>query len=212
VARVEADVAEAVNDQGVREQQPLLGARPRQVDDLELRRVHRFAGVGELGAQGQLRRDRREDVAAVERGRHRFEPVRRARHIRRELDAAAALPRQAEQAVVGTYQDAPVRSAQRDRTPLGPHLGVDDGDVHADRHVGQRVAQHERAVAHRVAADAVRDVHDVDVGIDRADHAVADADEVVVAPVVGEQRDDHGRTSSTIARTRPSMSCRSAST
>ena len=46
----------------------------------------------------------------------------------------------------------------------------------------------------------------------RADHAVADAHEVVVAAVVGEQGDDHRATSSTIAATRPSMSWRSAST
>jgi hypothetical protein len=78
---------------------------------------------------------------------------------------------------------SPVRRAT---AALGSHLWVDHRDVHSHRHVGQRVPEHDRPLAHRIAADAVGDVDDLDVLIDRADDAVAHTHEVVVAPVVGE--------------------------
>jgi hypothetical protein len=78
--------------------------------------------------------------------------------------------------------------AQRDGAPLGPDLGVDDGDVDPRREVGQRAPQHERAGADVVARDPVRDVDDPRVGRGPGDHAVAHADEVVVVAVVAEER------------------------
>ena len=128
-----------------------------------------------------------------------------------ELHPAAAFPGQAQQTVVGPHQQAAVAGAQCDRAALGAHLGVDDGEVHARRHVRQCVAQHQRTLAHRIAADAVRDVHDREVGIDPADYSVADPDEVVVAAVVGEEGDDH-EASSLSACISPSTSWRAAST
>ena len=60
--------------------------------------------------------------------------------------------------------------------------------------VRQRAAQHQRARAHVVARDAVGQVDDPRLGGDARDDAVADADEVVVDAVVGQERDDrwHG--------------------
>src|SRR5207247_4890344 len=63
--------------------------------------------------------------------------------------------------------------------------------------------------------DAVRHVDNRHPRPDRPDHRVADADELIVVPVVREQRDDQPRppfTSASRASTSPSMSCRSAST
>jgi hypothetical protein len=218
VVHVEGGVAEAVHHQDVSDQRAVLRARLGQLDRFELGLVELVAGVGELRAARQMSGDRGEYVAAVEGGRDRLEPVRRAGHVHSLLDASAAEPGQAQQAVVGSHQEAAVGGAQRDSTPLGAHLRVDYRHVHADRHVGQRVAQHQRALADGVAAHAMGDVDDLGFGVDRQDHAVADPDEVVVAPVVGQQRDDHAAptpraaASAVSALTRPSMSCRSAST
>ena len=65
-----------------------------------------------------------------------------------------------------------------------------------------RLSEDQRALADRVAAHAVREVDDLRLRVDRPDDAVADAHEVVVASVVGEQRDDHVA-SSTSAVTSP---------
>ena len=91
----------------------------------------------------------------------------------------------------GPTSTRPSLARSATRAALGAYLRVHHRHVHTDRHVRQRVAQHERALTHRVALDAVGDVDDRASGCDAADHAVADADELVVAAVVGEQRDDH---------------------
>jgi hypothetical protein len=69
---------------------------------------------------------------------------------------------------------------------------VDDRQVHADRHVRERVAEHERALEHLLRRNPVCDVDDLRVGSDPLDHAVAGADEVVLQPEVGQERDHHG--------------------
>jgi len=53
-------------------------------------------------------------------------------------------------------------------------------------------AEYEGAGAHVVAVDAVGDVDDARFWRDRRDDPVADAHEVVVTAIVGEERDDRG--------------------
>ncbi len=122
------------------------------------------------------------------------------------------LPGQREQPVVRTHQQPTVLAAQGDGAALGAHLRVHHPHVHSARQVGQGVAQHDRPLPHGEAPDAVGEVDDLGVGRDPADHAVADAHELVVVAVVGEEGDDHALASSRSASTRPSMSWRSAST
>jgi hypothetical protein len=65
--------------------------------------------------------------------------------------------------------------------------------VDADRHVGKRVAEHERALQHLLGRDPVRDVDDLHLGRDPLHHAVAGADEVVLEAEVAQEGDEHGR-------------------
>ena len=208
---VEPGVAEAVDHEHMSDDLPLVDAWFGQVDDGELARVEWVAGIGELGSGGQVSGHRGKDVAAVKGGRDRLEAVWRARDVHHPLHAAAALPGEAEQPIVGTHEHPPVAGAQRERAPFGAHLRVDHGEMDPHRHVGQRVAQHQGALPHRVAPYAVGDVEDVEIGPDPADHPVAHPHEVVVASVVREQGDDH-EASSVKARTSPSRSCWAAST
>src|SRR4029079_18622145 len=69
--------------------------------------------------------------------------------------------------------------------------GIDDGEMDAERHVGERVREHQRALEDAARPDAVRDVDDAGVGCDARDHPVAGADEVVLQPEVAEEGDDH---------------------
>ena len=55
-----------------------------------------------------------------------------------------------QQAVVGADEDAPVAGAHRDGAAVAADAGIDDGEVHADRHVRHRVAEHERALEDRL--------------------------------------------------------------
>jgi hypothetical protein len=57
-------------------------------------------------------------------------------------------------------------------------------------HVRDRAGEDERALEHGARRDPVRDVHDLHVRGDSLDHAVADADEVVLKPEVREERDE----------------------
>ena len=93
VVHVQADVAEAVDHERVRHHRVVLLARLRQLDALERVGVERVARVGELRAGGQVRGDRREDVAPVEGGRHRLEPVRRAGDVHGDLHLRRTAPR-----------------------------------------------------------------------------------------------------------------------
>ena len=110
----------------------------------------------------------------------------------RGLDPAQALGRRQEQAVVGADEEAAVAAPQRERAPAGTHSRIDDGQVDAGRHVRERVRQRQRALEHRLRRDPVRDVDDLGVRRDPLHHAVADADEVVGQPEVGQEGDDHG--------------------
>ena len=92
----------------------------------------------------------------MEGRRRRLEAVRRSRDVDGLHGASEAVDGQREQAVVGADEDALVLGgAHRHGAALAADLGVDDGEVHAGREVGQRAAQHERAGAHVVAIDPV---------------------------------------------------------
>jgi hypothetical protein len=174
----------------VRDQGAGLAARLRALEHDQLARVERSARRRQRRAAGQPRGHRGEDVAAVERGRDRFQPPRRGRDLDRLGDAAEALGGRRQEAVVRTDQQAAlIRGPQRHRPPPGADVGVDDGQVHPGRQVRQRALEHGGGGAHVVARDAVRDVDDAGVGADPGDHAVHDADELVGEPVVREEGD-----------------------
>ena len=157
-----------------------------------------LVGVDRVAGAARAARRRRAARPPGRRGRGRGTsptPARGGAGERRDVDrlddAAEALRGQREQAVVGADEDPVLLGgAQRDRAALAADLGVDDREVHARRAVRQRAAQHERAGAHVVAGDAVGEVDDPRLGRDPRDDAVADADEVVVEAVVGQEGDD----------------------
>jgi S-adenosylmethionine hydrolase len=129
------------------------------------------------------------DVAAVKGRRHGFQAQRRAADVDGLDDPAEALGGGHQQPVVGTDEEAVLLgAAQRDGPALGPDLGVDDRQVHAGGHVRQCAAQDQCAGADVVPGDPVRDVDDPRRRRDPGDDAVADADEVVVEPIVAEER------------------------
>jgi hypothetical protein len=74
---------------------------------------------------------------------------------------------------------------------------VDDREMDALREERKRVREHERALQHAVPRDSVRNVDDLRLGRDPLDDAVAGADEVVLEPEVGQERDEH-RVSATL--------------
>ena len=74
---------------------------------------------------------------------------------------------------------------------IPPRAIVQGALVHANRHVRDRVREHERALHDRARGDPVRDVDDLHVGRDPLDHAVTGSDEVVPQPEVAQERDEH---------------------
>ena len=160
-----------------------------------------------------MRRRRREDVSRVEGSRHLRQAVALGRKLVRRGDAELVRGEH-QQAVVGTDEQPPVLRRDRDRATIAADAGVDDGEVHADRLVARRVPQNDRALEHRLRLDAVRDVDDAHLGRDACDHAVTGADEIVLQPEIGEERDDGHRADfirSETAATRPARSCVGAS-
>ena len=110
-----------------------------------------------------------------------------------------------EQAVVRADVEPAFLVAQRERPPLAPDAGVDDGEMDAHGHVGNRVREHERALEDLHPRDPVRDVDDLRLGRDPLDHAVAGPDEVVLQPEVAQEGDEHGP--EPIAASSPATSC-----
>ena len=123
--------------------------------------------------------------------RHGVERVRGIRELVRLDDAAEALGCGKEQPVVGTDVEPPFAIAERERAARAADPRVDDREVHACRHVRQRVRKRERALEDPPGTDAVRDVDQLRVGRDPLDHAVAGADEIVLEAEVGEEGDEH---------------------
>ena len=124
---------------------------------------------------------------------------RRRRRSGRRPAAAARCP--------GPTYRRPCAVAQRKRTAPAADARIDDGEVHALRHVRERVRERKRALQDPAGPHAVREVDDLDAGRDALHHAVAGADEVVLQSEVAEER-DHGRERTTSSR--PSTSCDSA--
>src|SRR5207249_1605019 len=110
---------------------------------------------------------------------------------------------------------AAVARAHCNRAACAADTGVDDREVHPGRKVRDRVAQHDRALQHRLRLDAVRYIDDANVRGDARDHAVTRPDEVVLETEVGEKRDDahdcRESITSRTAATRPSRSWVAAS-
>ena len=104
-------------------------------------------------------------------------------------------PSHREQPVVGPQQQRAGAGAHRDRSALGPDARVHHGDVdRVRRHVPRGASQRERAAHDVLARDVVRQIDHADVRGDRGHDAVAHADELVGATVVGHEdhRPRHG--------------------
>jgi hypothetical protein len=104
----------------------------------------------------------------VERLRNGLEHVRRVAQLPGGVQAAQLFGCRHEQAVVGTDVDPTAGVAERERPPTGADARVDDREVHAGRHVRQRVGQDERSLQDRLGLDPVRDVDDPRLGAMRA--------------------------------------------
>ena len=162
----------------------------RQVEAHERAGADRRAELADRDAVGEMRGGRREQIAAVEGARHRAERVRGVGELVRLGDPAARSAAGSSSPLSGPTKSRPSLVAQRKRAPMAADAGVDDCEMHPDRHVGQRVGEHERALQHRLRRDSVRDVDDLGLRGDSLDDAVAGSDEVVLQAEVGEKRDD----------------------
>jgi hypothetical protein len=205
---VELDVAEAVDDHRVRDELAVLAALARlgELEPDELVGVERRAGVGQRLAGGEPGGDRREQVAAVERGGDGLEPPRRRRDLDRLGDPAEALGGGQQEAVVGADEQAVVeRGAQRDGAAAGADLRVDDREMDAGRRVGEGAREHQRAGEDGLARNAVGEVDDAGGRAFVRDDGVHDPDELVLQPVVGEEGDRarHAPTFSRLPLPRP---------
>ena len=112
------------------------------------------------------------------------------RELVRGLDPRALGGRD-QQAVVGPDVERPSRSRSASGPARAADTGVDDGEVAPDRHVRDRVREHQRALEDLLRRDPVRDVDDLRLRRDPLDHAVAGADEVVLEPEVAQEGDEH---------------------
>ena len=161
----------------------------------------------------------------MERPRDVLERVARVRELVRVGDPGALGGRE-EQAVVRADVEPALAVAERERAAMAADARIDDREVDADGHVGQRVREHERPLQHRLGGNPVRDVDDLGLRRDPLDHAVAGADEVVLEAEVGEEGDEHRLAESTTsggsramslserlatAAARPSLECGRAS-
>ena len=119
--------------------------RLRQLEPHELLRVDRRAEVAERDAAREVRGGRGEEVAAVERARDVLERVAGFA----SSCASATPPRVGgghEQAVVRADVEPSLGVTERERAATAADSRIDDGEVHADRHVRERVGEHERAL------------------------------------------------------------------
>ena len=175
----------------------------RNVESRERVRVERRPELGERHPECEVRRGRREEVAAVECSRHRFERVVGVRELVRLCDAAELVRRRDQQTVVRPDMNAARAVAQRERAPRAADARVDDRKMHALGHERQRVRERQRTLQDGLRRDAVRDVDDLDIGRDPFDHAVTGADEIVLQAEVRQERDEarHAAAESTRAAT-----------
>ena len=178
--------------------------------DLRAREVERTSPAGSSGSPAsasgvpaaRCAATGREQVAAVEARRQRA----RARAASAPMSTASATPPKCSAASVSSPLSGPTSTrslvaAQRSATARRsePTPGSTTARCTPAGMYGSARAQHERARAHLVARDAVRDVDDARVRRDARDDAVADADEVVREPVVAEER-HHGHRRPSLGR------------
>ena len=120
-----------------------------------------------------------------------LERVLAVRDLVRRVDPAEPLGRRDEQPVVGPDVETPVRAAQRERAAIAPTPGSTTARCTPSGMYGSVFASTSAPWRTRLRRDPVRDVDDLDLGRDPLDHAVAGADEVVLEPEVGQERDEH---------------------
>ena len=95
-----------------------------------------------------------------------------------------------EQPVVGSDEHRlAVADLDGDGAPIGADAGIDHREHDARREVLRAAGEREAAAANVVGLDLVREVDDGDLGGDRADHRLHDADELVGEAVVGQEGD-----------------------
>ena len=121
---------------------PSVARRQRQLELAPARRGRSASRPTRPAAsERELRRDGREQVAAVEGRRHRLRAgAGRFGQVDRDRHAAGVFGRRPQQPVVGADEQRAVLAAQRERAALGADPGIDDRQVHGLRHVRQRVA------------------------------------------------------------------------
>jgi hypothetical protein len=190
---VELHVPEAVDVETTSSDAPVGDLGLGHLDPRERQDLDRRPQLLDRQPLRQMGRRRRKDVTPVERRRDRLERVFTVRDLMRGLDPTELLRRRHEQPIVRPDVETPVAAPQRDLPAVTADAGIDDREVHAFGEVRQRVREHDRALEHLVRLDPVRDVDDLDLGRDPPHHAVADADEVVLEPEVGQERDQHVR-------------------
>ena len=174
----------------VREQALAAQAGVRELERRERGRVERVPERRERLPGGQGGGDRGEHVAPVEGRRHGLEAGGRTPDVDGLLDPSEPLPGQRQQAVVRPHQHPLLaREAQGDGPPGAPHARIDDREMDPLGHIGQSRREHQRARADVVAGDRVGDVDHARLGTAARDHAVADADELVVVAVVRQEGD-----------------------
>ena len=157
---VEGDVAKRVNveHRGADPVGAELGLG--QIEAHERVRVERRAELFDRDAAREVRGGRREEVAAVEGARDRLERVLRVRELVRRGDPRPVGGRD-QQPVVRADEEPSLLVAQRERAARAADTGVDDRQVDADGHVGERAREHERALEDLLRRDPVRDVDDL---------------------------------------------------
>ena len=136
----QAAVAERVDEQDARVEAMVARNGFREAELDEIGRVDGWPDLADRDSRGEVSGDRREDVAPMERMRHRVAPKRPIFDRMRRSDAAQALGRWQQESVV---QDRPAgrrkesEAGPRPAAPLGANSGIDHGEVHADRLVGE---------------------------------------------------------------------------
>ena len=157
-------------------------------------------------------RGRGEDVATVEGACNGLEPVGGMRELDRLLDSAEPVGGHDEEPVVGPDIETPVGPAQGDRPAVAADTRVDDRQVDALRHEGNRAREHERPLDDAVRRDPVRDVDHLGVRGDALDASAADSHEVVLEAEVRQEGDEPAFDAASLtATTSPSRSWLSAS-
>ena len=141
--------------------------------------------VGDVGDRG------RHDVATGERRPRRGQLVLRVLERDDPLGAAQHRDGGREEPVVGTDEHA-VLHLDGDAPSLGSDPGIDDREHEPFGEVLHRSRERERTGAHVERCNVVRDVEHAQLRCEVGHHRVADTDELVTAPVVGEKRDEVG--------------------